>query len=386
MHIIYCIDNKLGGVSSLNYNLSANCNNSSIKQTVLHIFCKEWEMSNANLDFPVDENLYFNYSASNNYYHTLKRLHQLIPDEEGVLVINYDTEMAMLDHYSVKQTVYQLVHDDYNVGLAKKYCHIVDAFICHNSAINNELKTYFTNRQQDVYFLPHGVPVPELARQSPRKINKPLQLLFLGRMAASKGIFDLPVISNLLQEQGIDFEWTCIGNGPELEALKKNWVRRDHVKFYQPQTNKEVLDICAGMDVFVLPTKFEGSPVSLIEAMSVGLVPVISDLPGGITDIVSEDIGFRIPVDDNKGFADAIIKLDRNRPLLDMLSVNCRNRIIEQYDVKKTAIPYHELFSKYKELYKKKELKKLKVGARLDQAFIPSFATRLIRSIFNKTS
>ena len=386
MHIIYCIDNKLGGVSSLNYNLSANCNNSSTKQTVLHISCKEWEMSNANLDFPVDENLYFNYSAADNYYQTLKHLYQLIPDEDGALVVNYDTEMAMLDHYPVKQTVYQLVHDDYNVGLAKKYGHVVDAFICHNSVINSELKTYFTNRQQDIFFLPHGVPVPEVVRPSPRKINKPLQLLFLGRMAALKGVFDLPVISDLLIKQGIDFEWTCIGNGPELEALKRNWVRRDHVKFYQPQTNKEVLDICAGMDVFVLPTKFEGSPVSLIEAMSVGLVPVISDLPGGITDIVKEGIGFRIPLDDNRGFAAAIIKLDKDRALLEQLSVNCRNKIIGEYDVKKTAISYHQLFSKYKELYKKKVLKKIKVGARLDKPFIPSFATRLIRSIFNKTS
>ena len=138
------------------------------------------------------------------------------------------------------------------------------------------------------------------------------------------------------------------------------------------------------MDVFVLPTKFEGSPVSLIEAMSVGLVPVISDLPGGITDIVKEDIGFRIPIDDNKGFAAAIIKLDKDRTLLEQLSVNCRNKIIEQYDVKKTAVPYHELFSKYKELYKKKQLKKMKVGARLDQPFIPSFVTSFIRKIFNK--
>lgn len=383
MHIIYCIDNKLGGVSSLNYNLSANCNNSNTKQTVLHISCKEWEMSNADLNFPVDENLYFNYSASNNYYHTLKRLHQLIPDEEGALVVNYDTEMAMLDHYPVKQTVYQLVHDSYNAGIAKKYGHVVDTFICHNSAICSELKTHFANRHNDIHFLPHGVNIPSVHRQT--NVNaKVIQLIFLGRMAQTKGIFDLPVISDHLRNQGVKFEWTCIGNGPELEKLKKCWGNNDTVRFCQPATNDEVLKICAGMDVFVLPTKFEGSPVSLIEAMSVGLVPVISDLPGGITDIVSEDIGFRIPVDDNKGFADAIIKLDRNRPLLDMLSVNCRNRIIEQYDVKKTAIPYHELFSKYKELYKKKELKKLKVGARLDQAFIPSFATKMIRKIFNK--
>ncbi len=51
-------------------------------------------------------------------------------------------------------------------------------------------------------------------------------------------------------------------------------------------------------DVFVLPTQFEGSPVSLLETMSAGLVPVITDLPGGIREIVEPAVGFRLPMGD----------------------------------------------------------------------------------------
>ena len=69
MSLIYCVDNKLGGVTSLNYNLAANYTDGNVKQIVLHIDSPDWEMSRADIPFPVDENLYFKYNSKdlNNY-------------------------------------------------------------------------------------------------------------------------------------------------------------------------------------------------------------------------------------------------------------------------------------------------------------------------------
>ena len=139
--------------------------------------------------------------------------------------------------------------------------------------------------------------------------------------------------------------------------------------------------IAANQDVFVLPTKFEGSPVSLLEAMSAGLVPVVSRIPGGITDIVNRDIGFIIDVDDNKGFSNAISQLYSDRQLLNKMSRNAREKIECEFDVRNTAKSYHDLFSKYREFYREKKIAKLKVGARLDQPFLPSIFTRFVRSL-----
>ena len=383
MHIIYFIDNKLGGVTSLNYNLITNCNIENATQTIIYINCLEWQMSTANLTYPANPHRYFNFSKKENYHTVLKRLHKMIPREPGAIVVNYDNEMAMLDQYPVKQTVYQLVHDEYNIGLAKEYGHVADIFICHNSSIYSQLKEHFTNRQDDIYYLPHGVIVPSNFR-IPTQKNAPLQLLFIGRMTQQKGIFELPLISEILREKGIRFEWTCIGNGQELESLKQKWSNGDTVRYCTPSSNAEVMEICAGMDIFVLPTKFEGTPVSLLEAMSVGLVPVISDLPGGIQDIVSEDIGYRVPVGDNRAFAEAIGDLYNDRERLNRLSINCREMIISKYDVKKTAPAYYELFMKYGGLFREKRLEKKKAGARLDQKYIPSYITTFIRTVFHR--
>ena len=282
MMVNYFVDDKLGGVTSLNYNLITNCPKRSVKQCVILIRQIESNMARANVIYPNAENELFSYTTKDNYYTTLKLLSKVIDrTAEGVLVLNYETEMAMLDHYPAKQTTYQLIHDDYNVNLALKYNHIVDVFICHNTIIYEKMINLFPDRVEHIFYKPHGVPIPDKFRSSIGNGSvTPIKLLFIGRMVESKGIFDLPVINNLLRGKHISFEWTCIGSGPDLEKLKQVWNPLDKVVFLSPQKNEEVLEIAATQDVFVLPTKFEGSPVSLLEAMSVGLVPVVSKIPG----------------------------------------------------------------------------------------------------------
>jgi glycosyltransferase involved in cell wall biosynthesis len=383
MTVTYFVDDKLGGVTSLNLNLIKNCSDSAITQRVIHIKQLGLDMTRANVIYPAAENVYFAFSGKENYYHVLRRLSKQINIQcEGALVLNYDTEMAMLDHYPAKQTTYQLVHDDYNVELAKKYKHLVDVFICHNTVIYQKLINLFPERISSIFFLPHGVRIPEKFRRNETDLSpNSLRLLFIGRMVASKGIFDLPMINEELRKRDIKFEWTCIGDGPELEKLKQVWNPLDRVLFLTPTTNEEVLDISSNHDVFVLPTKFEGSPVSLLEAMSVGLVPVVSKIAGGITDTITPENGFVVEVDNNLGFADEIAKLYHDRLLLNKLSANARMKIVSRHDVKTTAKNYHQLFLRSKEFYLEKNVKKIKVGARLDQPFIPSAFVKFVRTL-----
>jgi glycosyltransferase involved in cell wall biosynthesis len=117
--------------------------------------------------------------------------------------------------------------------------------------------------------------------------------------------------------------------------------------------------------------------------MSVGLVPVITSLPGGIEEIVKTDIGYAIKINDNNAFADAIAELHNNRLKLEQLSINCRNKIIEDFNITNTSKKYYELFSQYKHYKKEKKLKKIRVGSRLDHPMIPEMVVRIIRNVVN---
>lgn len=375
--LYFFIDNKLGGVSSLNLNLIRHVPE-GFEQQVIHITNPDDPMTRADIEYPVRQQLFFNKDNTQNLYEVISQLRSLIPDQPGTLVLNYDTEMAMLDHYPVVQGTVQLVHDDFNVRLAATYGHVVDAFICHNRHIEASLRNLFPQRQTDIHYIPHGVALPVAYRQ-PRENRQPLKLVFLGRITTAKGVFDLPIIAHSLRKRGVEVEWTCIGSGPESEAFQKAWSEEDRVRFLSPKTSEEVLACCATQDLFVLPTRFEGTPVSLLETMSVGLVPVISNLPGGIQEIVSEDIGFRPEPGDTEAFAEAIQVLHQDRDLLNRMSQRGRQTIRESFLIQDTARRYFEVFRNAALHPAVKKMKKGKLGSRLDHPWIPFWITRLLR-------
>lgn len=378
INILYILDNKLGGVTSLNYNLMKNAPR-DFRQEVILIDNASDSAARPSIRFPVTNETLFDFDNRNNCHHNLRMLRRMVPDKTGAMVVNYGTEMAMLDHYPVEQTVFQLVHDYYNLKLAAEYGHVADVFISHNKDIYQKLQETLPSRQSDIFYLPHGVRIPEFWRQEAGN-HSSLKLIFLGRLAGGKGIFDLPEISAILRGRGVNVEWTCIGAGPEEDEFRRAWDKEDRVDFISPASNEEVLAICAAHDVFVLPTKFEGSPVSLLETMSVGLVPVITDLPGGIRETVGRDLGFLCPIDDNLSFATAIALLHQDRNMLESMSRLCRRKIEAEFDVRETSLRYFSLFSDHANLRKQKTIRKGNVGSRLDKPWIPNGVTRLLRS------
>lgn len=80
-----------------------------------------------------------------------------------------------------------------------------------------------------------------------------------------------------------------------------------------------------------MPTYFEGLPMSLLECMSYGVVPVITPV-GSIPEVVVDgNNGLFIKVKDTDSIVDAISKINSDRNLLNRLSVNARNTIFSKF-------------------------------------------------------
>jgi glycosyltransferase involved in cell wall biosynthesis len=86
-------------------------------------------------------------------------------------------------------------------------------------------------------------------------------------------------------------------------------------------------------DVFFLCSDYEGLPLSLLEAMSAGLVPVVSDLPSGISEAVSESNGIRIPPDREDLFVAALVRLVNDPRLLEQLSQLARKDAVQHFSI-----------------------------------------------------
>jgi glycosyltransferase involved in cell wall biosynthesis len=86
-------------------------------------------------------------------------------------------------------------------------------------------------------------------------------------------------------------------------------------------------------DVFLLASDYEGLPLSLLEAMGCGLVPVVSDLESGVREIVDSTNGILVPMLDVAGYARAIIYLHKHRDELAAKSKAARERVQTEFSV-----------------------------------------------------
>ncbi len=377
--VVYVMNDKVGGVMSMNANLIQYRNDDHFTHAVVLLHNKLAPGTRFAQNIGADSQVTFEFSSYENIYSVARRLRQIIPAGPGVLVSNNLLELATLSIYDLKRTVIQIVHDEFNLRLAQQFEAVVDVFVAHSRFYFERLKLTFPARHDHIFYLPYGIPLSPNVRQPQ---TGPLRLVFLGRMVESKGIFDLPTIDRMLAARGTSVEWTVMGSGPKLQELQAQWQHPAHVTFCSPTTNAEVLEICTQQDIFVLPTRFEGLPVSLLETMSAGLVPVISDLPSGIPEVVTPRTGYRPAIGDCNGFAAAIAALDQDRPRLEAMSHACRRLVEENFDIRKRVLGYQALFARYREFQRPRRFKPTKpTNSRLDHPWIPNNFVRFVRQL-----
>ena len=95
----------------------------------------------------------------------------------------------------------------------------------------------------------------------------------------------------------------------------------------------EVPNLLKQHDIFLLASDYEGLPLSLLEAMGNGLVPVVSDLKSGIPEVVDQSNGLLVPANDVAGYARAIIHLHEHRDELAAKSATARTRVEKEFSV-----------------------------------------------------
>lgn len=105
---------------------------------------------------------------------------------------------------------------------------------------------------------------------------------------------------------------TFVGEGPERLILEE-WVRKnniaDNVEFVGSIPNNQVYKYLLASNIYILTSNNEGLPISIIEAMRVGL-PIISTKVSGIPELVTEDNGVLINPD-SKELAEIFTNIDK---------------------------------------------------------------------------
>ena len=200
------------------------------------------------------------------------------------------------------------------------------------------------------HIIPYGVDAPERPPAKNLAEGAPLRIVYAGRLVQEqKRVLDLARIAAALAERAIPFELTIAGGGSDqtalLDACAPLLIDR-RVRFLGTLANAYVQQVFAGSDVVILTSDYEGLPVSLLEAMAQGCVPVVTDIRSGIPELVQDGVnGFRVPVGDVAAFYERLALLLRDAVRSQEMGSAAHRTIVNGgYRTEDMVVHYVELF------------------------------------------
>lgn len=214
-------------------------------------------------------------------------------------------------------------------------------------ATTHEIKQGFIERggikARKITILPHGIdtnkyPQSNEDHRRELKIGHGLTedtkiLLFCARVVINKGIDTVMKFWPIIHSKMPSAKLFVVGGGrteilEELRALSKQ-LDDSIVVTGEMEKPQEFYQMA---DVYVFPSRHEGLPTSLIEAMSSGLPAVVSDI-GGCEDLIfNDETGYRVYSEDAEGFAEKILKLFNDSQLRQRLGNNASKYVREHCD------------------------------------------------------
>jgi glycosyltransferase involved in cell wall biosynthesis len=186
--------------------------------------------------------------------------------------------------------------------------------------------------EDHVWFIPNAVTPPPVQAQPFSREGKPVKIVAAGRLHSKKG-FDV-LIRAVGKLRSWDFDVTCeiAGEGDErddLEALIQELDLDPCVKLVG--WKDDVAGFLATGDLFAFPSHQEGFPLTLLEAMAVGLPVVATEIDGPV-EILKEGINGRlVPDDDIDRLGEALGELISDRETAKRLGAAGRELVLAEY-------------------------------------------------------
>ena len=248
-------------------------------------------------------------------------------------------------------------HSDYQMRTrtgarqrARKYGPLADMVTVVHDGLALYLDREIGIPRDRVVVIPNGVDTaafqPGDRVEARRAVGLPLDGLLagsVGRLHPDKDPVNFVEAFSRLDRDG-DARAVLVGDGPERERVKGAIVRaglEDRVLLLGER--QDIPRLLQALDIFVLPSRTEGLPVALLEAMSSG-IPIVATEVGGVAAAV-RDAGVTVPSEDPAALATAISSLMRDPGRRARCGLRGRQRAIEAYDRSVMFAAYlHALF------------------------------------------
>ncbi len=200
----------------------------------------------------------------------------------------------------------------------------VHRHVAVSKALGQRLHARFKVPAPKIRVVPNGIPLQSFAGKEARglraRLGLPLQrplVLMVGRLVAQKGQQDLLEAATRIPAA----HFVLVGEGPDRELLQdktRSLGLQERVTFLGQRADvAELLSLC---DLFVLPSLFEGLPLSILEALAAAR-PVVATNVGGNSEVITDgETGLLVPPADPSALARALLRLLADEDLAQRLA------------------------------------------------------------------
>lgn len=161
----------------------------------------------------------------------------------------------------------------------------------------------------------------------------------LGRLLYSKGVIEYLKASALVKAQHPDVKFILLG---KLEPSMQDGIKEHEIQYY---IDKRIIELYgetsdvrshySQCSVFVLPSWREGTPRSVLEAMSMGRAIITTDTQGCRETVIDKVNGFLVPIKDHQTLTDKMLEFINNPSLIESMGQRSLLLCEDKFDVKK---------------------------------------------------
>ena len=168
-----------------------------------------------------------------------------------------------------------------------------------------------------------------------RESSEKLKVIYTGRIIQEqKRIMDFVDVVNRLAAHANRFEFTFVGDGDEMDDFRQRMqphINSGMVKILGRAQPSQIPGLLRQAHVFALTSEFEGLPLSLLESLSAGLVPLVTEIKSGITEILThEENAMLSPVGDIDTMVANLMKLANDAEMFERLSKAARQTLFDK--------------------------------------------------------
>ena len=225
----------------------------------------------------------------------------------------------------------------------------LDGMICVSKELEKQLLKSKNAQKVKIKRIPYGVIIPD---SKVKRDDTSLRVIYVGRLAEQQKRISEVTRSFCKMTQKIKgVEAIIYGGGPDkinVENMLNVQQKTTAVTLGGNIPPKQMTDKLLKAHVIVLLSDFEGLPISVLEAMACGVVPVCLDMRSGITELIKNGKTGYIVDDRDEHFIETIKELKADNQIWEQMSLNARQLVTENFSLEISCNSYSSFFNDFK--------------------------------------